>query len=960
MSLLDRIRPKWHHSDPEVRISAVRQLGGEDQELLSTLAREDEDARVRRMAVKKLEDPARLLEVSERDPNEGLRELAAERAGDILAERATSDGSSERCEEALSKLVNPKHLARVAVAAAHPTIQKSALARLSDEKALGEVVRRAGDLAIRKEALGRVSDISLLRAIAGSDIDSELALAAIEKIHDPDALHAIAQERNAHKSVRQSAEARLELVITHDHPLRVQARRKRQDELCQQIEALAKEPLEKAVEELPAAREEWDALAAETEPEDAAKERFQSACQVITDEVAREERRKAEKERMQARFRENLAARLALCQKVESLEGEAAPRGLDEARSTWQRLDPIPPASEGTQNEGEELTKRFQRAAERCESRYQRWQEEQAFRTRLEEILSEAEKLAESPRLADALRDWPILEKRWAKIDSSPQTSEWKELETAFRQRFVRAGERLTERQKEDLAREEQRRLDNLKRLKELCSRLEEMAQSKELNLKAADRQLRLVPQVSKDIGPLPSAESRKAWKERLTKARHELYKRFQDQRETEEWRRWANVDIQEKLIQKTEALRQEEDFTELAKQLRQIQEEWKRVGAAPRGKSEKLWKRFSTVRDELRGRCDAFFAENLKKKEKLCEKVEALADSGQWNKTADTIKQIQAQWKGIGPVPQKHAKAIWRRFRAPCDEFFKRRKEHLDRLKQERDKNTKKKVELCKQVEALADSTEWDDVAKKIKQLQTEWKQVGPVPHKKSEALWNRFRKACDHFFDRRKRRGELELEEKLKKKEAICVELEALAASVHGAEAPSAEAVTQKVQEAWAEWTGTGNVPPEQAVVLEDRLRKSCEEIVGIVPESLRGTPLDPHANRKRRERLCARLEELVGSYAERPNDPSVEDLAEKLKDALAANTIGGPPVPQKKKNWRAATQEVERLKANWERLGPVIGEGDQGLSDRFRKAYAHFFELRQTPEGPAKDVKHVKHAS
>ena len=227
MSLLDRIRPKWQYSDPEVRLFAVRQLGKDDQELLSALALEDQDARVRRSAIKRLDDPARLQEVSEQDPNEGLRELAAERAGDILAEVALSDGDPAVCEEALANLSNPRHLASIAICASHRTIQESALGKLSDNKAVADVVRKASVLALRKEALRKLGHVSLLQAIAASDVDSELALAAVEKISDPDVLHAIARERSASKQVRQSAEARFEAVITDDHPLRGEQRRKR-------------------------------------------------------------------------------------------------------------------------------------------------------------------------------------------------------------------------------------------------------------------------------------------------------------------------------------------------------------------------------------------------------------------------------------------------------------------------------------------------------------------------------------------------------------------------------------------------------------------------------------------------------------------------------------------------------------------------------------------------------------
>ena len=955
MSLLDRIRPKWQHSDPEVRLSAVRQLGKDDQELLSALALQDQDARVRRSAIKRLEDPARLQEVSEQDPNEGLRELAAERAGDFLAEVALSDGDPAVCEEALAKLSNPRHLARVAICASHRTLQESALGKLSDDKTLADVVRKASALELRKEALGKLGDVSLLRAIAASDVDSELALAAVEKISDPDVLHTIARERSTSKNVRQGAEARFEAVITDDHPLRVEQRRKRQDELSHYVEKLAKEPLS-ATEKLREAEGEWEALADKTPPDQTTKERFHAARQAIADEIARQEKRRLERERREAEVQKNLAARLALCQKVESLEGETGLQDLQEARADWQALQPLPSSTTGKENEAEELTTRFERADERFETRYETFRAEQTFRVQLEELLAEADKLVDSAPLTDARRDWPMFEKRWAKIEASPQADQWKELATSARQRFVRAGERLTDPQKRDAEQQEQLKQKNLNRLTELVARIDKMTQSKELSLKAADRELRNLPLVLKELGPLPSTESRKAWKQRLTKARHDLYTRFQDQRETEEWRRWANVDIQEKLIHKAEELRQLEDLAAVSKQLRQIQEEWKRVGAAPRGKSETLWKRFSEVRDELRARCDAFFADNLKKKEALCEKVEALADSNQWNKTAEAIKKIQAEWKAIGPVPQKHAKAIWRRFRTPCDQFFKRRKEQLDRFKQERDSNSKKKSQLCEQVEALADSTDWDETAERIKQLQAEWKQVGPVPHKKSEALWNRFRKGCDYFFDRRKHRGELDIEEKRKKKAAICERLEALAASVQADDPPPAEAVTQQVQEAWAEWADTGTVPLEQTEPLDARLRKSCEQIVAVFPESLQGTPLDPRVNRKRREKLCTRLEELLGSYAETPHGAPAEDLAHKLKQALAANTIGGAPAAEKKKNWRAATQEVERLKANWERLGPVIGDVGQTLSDRFHKAYTGFFELRKTPDPGGRPVKHA----
>ena len=952
MSLLDRLRPKWQHSDPEVRMTAVRQLGRDDQDLLSNLAREDDDPRVRRIAVKKIEDPRELQAISEHERNESLKELAAGRAAELLVARASSKDSLDGCEEALSRLTQTKHIVQVAIHAAHPSIRRAALARLSDEKAVAEIAARASDPSLREEALGRVRDPSLLQRIAANGAAPEIALAAVEKIDDADTLHAIAEERHAHRSVREKAHARLELIMTDDHPLRAEPRRKRQQELCLDLESLAETPEEKTAEiAAERIREEWNRLAAKTDPDEDVRRRFEAAGRAVSDQAERQASRKAEEERREAQRRMILANRLALCEKVESLEGDAALPGLEQARADWESLDPLP--ADATTDEGEALAIRFARAAEQCQSRHQSWRTQLALERSVEELLAEAEAHCQSPRLSDAVRDWQLLQDRWTKIEETVLAGGWKELAANARQRFDVAGQRLVARQKENADRQEQVRQQNLARLRELCTRLEGMGQTPELSLKAAGAGLRRVAQVMKQMGSLPTGETRTAWKDRLTLARQKLFERFQEQKETEEWKRWANVDVQEKLIGKTEALGEVQDLGQVAKQLRQIQEEWKRAGEAPRGKSESLWKRFSKARDELRDRCHAYYAENLKRKEALCEKVESLAQSSDWNKTAEAIKKIQAEWKETGPVAPKKVKAVWHRFRKPCDEFFTRRKEHLDRLKDDRLENAKKKAALCEKAEWLADSTQWDEASKEIMRLQSEWKEIGPVPHKKSEVLWNRFRTACDRFFDRRKRRGEVELEEKLRTKEATCLGLEALAASVQGADAPSAETVGQRVLAAWTEWTSAGAVPPGKAEALQDRLQKACAQIVAVFPDSLRGTPLDPRANHKRREKICLRLEELVAAHSKSGNHATIEDVAEKLKRALAANTIGATAVPQKK-NWRAALEEAEQLKANWERLGPILGAQDRILSDRFRKAYENLSRLRRGSETDAPPTK------
>jgi hypothetical protein len=955
MTLLDRLRPKWHHSDPAVRAEAVRDLGRDDQELLGAVARQDEDRHVRRLAIKKLDDPDVLLEVARADADEGLRELAAERAGVVWTERATSHHDERVSEGAMAQLTDEQQFTTVAIAGVHMSVRRAALSRVAQDKALGEIVRKADDSSIREGALDRVRDPAVLRTIASSDCPSELALRALERIDDPDSLHTIVTNRVVHKNVRQRAEAKLEKVLTDDHPLRVRARHERQLELAVMVETQAGDPdPEQAANHIRVAREEWASLAARTEPEERTRHRFEQACNRVFEELTRRDRLRVERERLDAELAENLAARRALCERVEALEGESALRELARARAEWGRIEPVP---EGVgEGEGVILAKRFTEAGEGCQVRHERWRARDTFQSKLEALTVEAEQVAQSPQLGDALRRWAVLEDRWARLEGASQgvgvsrddVSARGTVEKDLRERFAKAGEDLAQRQRESREHQEQERQANLAAIAALCARLEEIAGAEELDARNVDRELQAATAILRQMGPLPPSENRRAWKDRLGEARQRLSARLQDERDTERWKLWANAEAQQKLIEQADALLGVQDLADVARQLRRIQDEWKRFGTAPRDQSQTLWERFRQTRDELRSRCDAFFADNLAKKEALCERVEQLADSTEWKETAEVIKGTQAEWKDIGPVAQKHAKALWQRFRAPCDQFFERRNQHFEQVRQEREENARAKQALCEKVEALADSTEWGTVTEQIKRIQAEWKQIGPAPHKVSEKLWTRFRAACDRFFDRRNRRGQVEIEQRLAKAESICVELEALVAPVAAeGEAAAPAIIVEKVKECWDAWNRIGPVQQEKITELNARFLKACEQIAAAHPDSVRGTGLDPESTRKRREKICARLQELVESFGESAAEPTIEDLAERLKRSLAANRIGGSAKPEDRRDWRGATREVDRLKVSWDRLGPPIGTVGQTLAERFQAAYAKFFELRRTAQ-------------
>ncbi len=918
MNLIERLRRRWRHTDPEVRAEAVREIGAEDQDLLASVAAEDDNPRVRRLALKKLDDPELLGRLAQSDADPSLRELAAERAREVLVATATSPANAAECEAALARLSDERSLAVVAASAHHDTVRRAALTRTTGDRALRDVVRTATDASIRLDALARIADAGVLRSIAVADGPPEVALRAVEAIADAEALRAIVDHRTAAKAVRQRARAILE---ERGESLGDRDARARQLALATAVQQLStSRDVTEAAERVRAAQEEWDALAREAPPREDVAANFVKACRAILDEAASRARRGAEADRIRSEQEDQVAARRSLCARVEGLHGPEALRELEAARAAWNRLAPM------ADDLG--LGARFAAA---CEAAVVRLREQATHETvceRLGALVAEAETLSGGDAVPK-MKAWDALAKRW---DAANPTGPADDEIILLRHRFTTAGERVQERAQESEQQREEARRQNLARLESLCGRLETQAKAETIKLTTARRDLRNADASLGDMGPLPPTEQRSAWIKRLTAARDELLKRVRDLEETEEWRRWANVAAQEEIIGRVEGLLESNDLAEGIRALGRLQEEWAAVASAPQDKAQALWERFKTARSELHKRCDAFMAENLEKKRALVAQVKDLGESASWNETTDLIRRLQAEWKELGPVPVRYSQAIWREFREPCDRFFERRKRHFAGRDAQRQVVVDRKTVLCEQAEKLSDSKDWDTTTNAMKQLQAKWKESGPLPRAQSDALWNRFRAACDRFFDRRNRRDELEHEETLEKGAAICDQLEQLVASLSGEEPPADDAVQAAIDEAWASWTKLELTVLDGAEPLNARLGAAFEQIAATRPDALRGTKVDPETTRMRREKLCARLEELAGAAAQAPKQLTMQEMALALRDRLASNTIAGAGAGTKK---HEVAREASKIQTSWAHLGPIVGEEARGLAERFARA-------------------------
>ncbi len=302
----------------------------------------------------------------------------------------------------------------------------------------------------------------------------------------------------------------------------------------------------------------------------------------------------------------------------------------------------------------------------------------------------------------------------------------------------------------------------------------------------------------------------------------------------------------------------------------------------------------------QLEASCGEHLVENLRKKEELCARAEALVESQEWRVAAEAIKGLQAEWKALGPVPREHADAIWARFRGAADRFFGRRQEHYQDLDRERSENLRKKEELCARAEALSGSTDWRKAADELKALQADWKKIGPVPKEQGDAIWARFRGAADVFFERRKQHFDQldhERAENLKLKEGLCVEVEQLAEASDWGEA------AQGIKALQARWKAIGPVPKDQADAIWARFRGACD-------------------------RFFARR-------GERAEEPERERLVVSSAPASNASALLGAGVLVRKREQAARLQEsIDHDRANIERWQATLtGLRSGGREDEIR---------------------------
>ncbi len=937
MALFDRFRqPKWKHADPAVRLEAVNELGDDAQDVLSSLARDDADAGVRRRAVARVEDIGTLAAVARSDMDEGVRAEARK----LLMDLATDGSDEAEALDALAGLDDERDLAVIARTSDAEAVGLAALRRISAPRLIGTVAGRAVGGGVRLAALALITDPAERLLVALNSEHKDVALSALDTLTEADALEQVAN-RARNKLVARRARARLrdQQPVAAEAP--GPAGELNRDRLCDMVEGLAHETRADAIQApLDAAVEAWQQLAAGDESPSPLQARFDAAA---AGAIARQQQLRAAAAAAQAEAEARVvkdARRAEVCQTLEGYTGDDIEDAVTAAQAAWGGLD-------AEHEPGSDVVNvRFVAAIARQRARLTARLADAERHAQLASLAEEAEQLASVEDLANAHKRWADILKRWTGLAQGGA-----DVDPVLVSRVKAAEGTIAARTAATREQEGAVRAENLKRALEACDRLEGVAARENLPLKDADQALRDARSAAEQLGALPSRDDQAGIVDRLKKVQARLMDVVRDLRSADDWKRWANATVQQELCEKIEALAEVESLPDVARRLKDLRQDWKQASAGPRGaEGDALWQRFKAAADASQARVDGFFAQRsvedaavLQEKAQLAEQAEALAESTDWLKTADALKALQQRWNVLGHAPRgEQGKALNNRFRAACDRFFTHRKEDLAQRKDVWSANQAVKEDLIAQAEAIAETTDWSAGVEKIKALQADWKASGPVKRQKSEQLWQKFRAACDRFFERYKHRHEADFDSRRVSREQALTDFEALAAG-DGDVADGAAALVQ-AEQAWQAWRNGPPLPREIVRPMQDRFATAAQALCERYPEAFRTSAFDPQITRTRMSELVLQVEQLGSPQTTQQAAMQVAPataLATMLKEALASNTIGGRVDDQTKR--RAAQETVRAARAAWNRLGPMAGDEAGDLERRFAVACRRFDDER-----------------
>ena len=860
---------------------------------------------------------------------ETVREMEATHF-DILAEIAVNDEDAEVRLAAAAKIGDQNTLERVVTGDVDPDV-RNVIVRKLDEIFLEHVVR-SSDAAEAKSWVARISGEDALVRVVAEAAEEKVRIAALGRVNSESKLARLTED-NCGKTVGTAIVER----VSHR-------------ELLNRI---AKQASNKTVRRQ--AQEKCDALDLElTKP-------------TLEEQCAAEQREMCE-------------AAEKLC---ESWNWEFVQAQFGDMDKRWHDFDP--PASR-------DLRTRYDAAHRRFD---ERWQE---FHNRYAEDRTQAEErmrnLAARERLCERLEQLFGTEAATTNAACDELRTAWSHCPPLSGDDMDRLSQRFEEADQAFLA-EHRRRIEIRDRetakgvrLEELCRQAEAVAKSDEFDGMAAmldslENKWRQVEQPGDGASDL-AARFRNAVDSAKAKYR-ELMESLARERD-------ENRQRQESICSRVEALLNAEAIPAAEQEIRKLKKAFRVIGPVDAEQSRILEKRFRKACDQFyRNYRDRRQAQDLERwssltiKQDLCEKSEALADDDDLKRVAKTIKQTQARWKEIGPVPREHADDLWLRFKTVCDSQYARCKTFFDELDRAREHTLSEKETICRQAESLLSTYETPEALDRIKALQAEWKALGPVPRRDHGTINQRFHDVCQRFFNDRRsyfERLHAKRDENLKRKMALCDGAEATAESTDW------KGTANDLKRMQADWKEIGPTDRQKEQPVWERFQKACNAFFERRDAHFVALDKEREDNLARRTAVCDQVASTVAGLA--ADNSNLAEICETLFELrLQYRQIGPTPKNQEREiddrfvgqldtffkahrrdlqtlgdiagrclelkeelgsaveaiaestEWRETSQRIKDLKADWKTIGSGPADGEAAAQQRFDSACEHFLE-------------------
>ena len=394
----------------------------------------------------------------------------------------------------------------------------------------------------------------------------------------------------------------------------------------------------------------------------------------------------------------------------------------------------------------------------------------------------------------------------------------------------------IKEKKAELAAAQEAERLINLDKKNAVIDEIDAASEDTDNVHRHLDK-VRELQQQFKAIGEVPAPEVSNLWK-RYQTATEKFYDQLKVNKDLRDLDFRKNFESKLLICEESERLSEEPDVVVAFRRLQDLHDKWREIGPVAKEQREDIWNRFKDASAVINKKYQAFFEErkaaeraNEEAKNALCEQIEAISldelkSFAAWDEKTKAVLQAQEEWKKLGFASRKTNAALFTRFRSLCDNFFSSKATYFKSVKDDLCENLAKKLTLCEKAEELKDSTDWKKTTDKLIALQNEWKSIGAVPKKQSDAVWTRFRAACDYFFEQKKQTGSdtrRTEQANLKEKKAIIEQLRAITAEG----AADIAAAKASVRELMGKYQQIGHVPFRDKDKLHDAYRAEVSRL-------------------------------------------------------------------------------------------------------------------------------------